>query len=121
MNKLLLLARRPRRRRPPLPPSQPPLRAIADQVSEQALRATVERLVGFGTRHTLSVRDNPTRGIGAALNWTEAEFRRISRGLRRLPDDRAALRHGHQPAHPDADPGRGRGRDPARHERSRTA
>ena len=44
------------------------------------MRATVERLVAFGTRHTLSVRDNPTRGIGAALNWTESEFRRISRG-----------------------------------------
>jgi hypothetical protein len=61
-------------------PSNPPLRAIADQVSEPAMRATVERLVAFGTRHTLSVRDNPTRGIGAALNWTEAEFGRISRG-----------------------------------------
>jgi hypothetical protein len=61
-------------------PSNPPLRFIADQVSEQAMRATVERLVAFGTRHTLSVRDNPTRGIGAALNWTESEFRRISRG-----------------------------------------
>jgi hypothetical protein len=61
-------------------PANPPLRAIADQVSQQALHATVERLVAFGTRHTLSVRDNPTRGIGAALNWTEAEFRRISQG-----------------------------------------
>jgi len=61
----------------PLPP--PPPRALADQVSEAALRATVERLVAFGTRHTLSVRDHPTRGIGAALNWTEAEFRRLSR------------------------------------------
>jgi Zn-dependent M28 family amino/carboxypeptidase len=57
----------------------PPLRAIADQVSEAQLRATVERLVGFGTRHTLSARDHPTRGIGAALNWTESEFRRYSR------------------------------------------
>ena len=57
-----------------------PLRTIADQVSEQRLRQTVERLVGFGTRHTLSVRNHPTRGIGAALNWTEAEFRQISRG-----------------------------------------
>ena len=61
-------------------PSGPSLRAIAGQVSEQALRATVARLVAFGTRHTLSVRDNPTRGIGAALNWTEGEFRRISQG-----------------------------------------
>jgi hypothetical protein len=63
------------------PARQPaPLRAIADQVSEQRLKATVVRLVGFGTRHTLSARDHPTRGIGAALNWTEAEFREISRG-----------------------------------------
>ncbi len=62
------------------PPAPAPLRAIADQVSEARLRATVERLVGFGTRHTLSARDHPTRGIGAALNWTQAEFESISRG-----------------------------------------
>jgi len=64
-----------------LSPARPPapLRAIGDEVSEQALRATVARLVGFGTRHTLSARDHPSRGIGAALNWTEAEFRRLSR------------------------------------------
>ena len=61
-------------------PSGASLRTIAGQVSEPALRATVARLVAFGTRHTLSVRDNPTRGIGAALNWTEGEFRRISQG-----------------------------------------
>ena len=63
------------------PAAGPPasLNAIADEVSEQSLRATVERLVGFGTRHTLSSRDHPTRGIGAALTWTEGEFRRFSR------------------------------------------
>ncbi|WP_114951763.1 M28 family peptidase [Sphingosinicella terrae] len=60
-------------------PSPAPLRAIADDVSESNLRAIVERLVGFGTRHTLSSRDHPTRGIGAALDWTEAEFGRFSR------------------------------------------
>lgn len=59
-------------------PAAPPLRALADQVSQQRLHAIVERLVAFGTRHTLSVRDNPTRGIGAALNWADGEFRRIS-------------------------------------------
>ena len=82
MNKLLLLAAlgaaaAPAFSQPSRPPT--PLSGLADQVSEQALRTTVEKLVGFGTRHTLSVRDNPTRGIGAALNWTEAEFRRLSR------------------------------------------
>ena len=61
-------------------PPPAPLRAIAGEVSEARLRATVERLVGFGTRHTLSARDHPTRGIGAALNWTQAEFEAISRG-----------------------------------------
>jgi hypothetical protein len=61
---------------PPAPPAS--LNAIADEVSEQQLRATVERLVTFGTRHTLSSRDHPTRGIGAALRWTEEEFRRYS-------------------------------------------
>ncbi|HMG45857.1 MAG TPA: M28 family peptidase [Allosphingosinicella sp.] len=80
MKKLLLVAAPVLAAVPALSqPSPPPLRPLADQVEEARLRATVERLVGFGTRHTLSVRDNPTRGIGAALNWTEAEFRRMSR------------------------------------------
>ncbi|MEQ1726376.1 MAG: M20/M25/M40 family metallo-hydrolase [Sphingopyxis sp.] len=50
----------------------------ADDVSEARLRETVETLVGFGTRHTLSDQVSETRGIGAARRWAEAEFRRIS-------------------------------------------
>jgi Peptidase family M28 len=53
--------------------------AIADDVSQQNLRAIVEKLVSFGTRHTLSSQTDPRRGIGASLRWTEAEFRRYSR------------------------------------------
>ncbi len=49
---------------------------IADDVSQQSLRSIVERLVSFGTRHTLSSQTDPKRGIGAALRWTEQEFRR---------------------------------------------
>ena len=75
----LLLTPATAQRRPPPPTPNSSLRAIADEVSEERLRATVERLVAFGTRHTLSARDHPTRGIGAALNWAEAEFRRYSR------------------------------------------
>jgi hypothetical protein len=76
---LALLAAAPAtaQRRPPAPPA--PLTQLADEVSEQRLRADVERLVSFGTRHTLSSQDHPTRGIGASLRWTENEFRRISR------------------------------------------
>jgi len=58
---------------------QAPLTQLADEVSERQLRSYVERLVSFGTRHTLSSQDHPTRGIGAALDWTEGEFRRIGR------------------------------------------
>ncbi|HEY0027636.1 MAG TPA: M28 family peptidase, partial [Allosphingosinicella sp.] len=54
-------------------------REIADGVQEARLRAIVEKLVSFGTRHTLSSQTDPKRGIGAALKWTEDEFRRYSR------------------------------------------
>ena len=35
------------------------------------MKATVEKLVSFGTRHTLSSQTDPKRGIGAALRWAE--------------------------------------------------
>lgn len=50
----------------------------AEAVSQERLRADVETLVGFGTRHTLSEQDNPVRGIGAAVDWGAAEFGQIS-------------------------------------------
>ena len=43
------------------------------------LRADVEKLVSFGTRHTLSSPDHPTRGIGAARRWAAAEFAKIGK------------------------------------------
>lgn len=51
----------------------------AADVSEQRLRADVETLVGFGTRHTLSAQDDPRRGIGAARRWGEGQFRAASK------------------------------------------
>jgi hypothetical protein len=50
------------------------LRAIIAPVSQAQLRHTIEALVGFGTRHTLSSQTDPKRGIGAALGWTKAQF-----------------------------------------------
>jgi len=52
---------------------------IASGVSADRMHATVEKLVSFGTRHTLSSQTDPKRGIGAALNWAEAEFGRYSK------------------------------------------
>src|SRR3954471_17727457 len=42
------------------------------------LKATVEKLVSFGTRHSLSSPDDPKRGIGAARSWVAGELTRIS-------------------------------------------
>jgi hypothetical protein len=48
-----------------------------EEVSEERMRADMDTIVGFGTRHTLSAQDDPERGIGAAVDWALAEFRRI--------------------------------------------
>src|SRR5688572_12223500 len=57
----------------------PPPRAIADTVDEGRIRAIIEKLVSFGTRHTLSSQTDPKRGIGASMRWTEEEYRRYAR------------------------------------------
>jgi acetylornithine deacetylase/succinyl-diaminopimelate desuccinylase-like protein len=58
----------------PHPSTDAKLRAIVAPVSQAQLRHTIETLVGFGTRHTLSSQTDPKRGIGAALGWTKAQF-----------------------------------------------
>ncbi|MBD8871418.1 M20/M25/M40 family metallo-hydrolase [Rhodanobacter sp. DHB23] len=64
---------------PPVPREQPALHALATAPSETELRATITRLVGFGTRHTLSGTQSDSRGIGAARRWVKARFEAISR------------------------------------------
>jgi hypothetical protein len=78
---LALLAATPAtaQRRPAPPPAPATLTTLSDQVSEQRLRQDIAKLVSFGTRHTLSDQNHPTRGIGASLRWSADEFRRISR------------------------------------------
>jgi hypothetical protein len=61
---------------PALPAAR--LREVAAQVSPERLRATIEKLVSFGTRHTLSTTTDEKRGIGAARRWTAGEFAAIS-------------------------------------------
>lgn len=53
--------------------------AAHDDASPDSLKATVEKLVSFGTRHTLSDPDHPTRGIGAARRWAASEFEAIAK------------------------------------------
>jgi Zn-dependent M28 family amino/carboxypeptidase len=46
----------------------------------------VEKLVSFGTRHTLSSQTDPKRGIGAALDWTDGQFKSFGLETIRLCD-----------------------------------
>ncbi|MGZ4855774.1 MAG: M28 family peptidase [Candidatus Angelobacter sp.] len=60
----------------------PAIVQIIKDVSPQRIQQTDEKLVSFGTRHTLSV-NNPdaatsAQGIVAARNWIKSEFERIS-------------------------------------------
>ncbi len=43
------------------------------------LKANVEALVSFGTRHTLSSPTDPKRGIGAARTWAAAQFEAVGK------------------------------------------
>ncbi|HET6941843.1 MAG TPA: M20/M25/M40 family metallo-hydrolase [Sphingomicrobium sp.] len=58
---------------PPSPDAK--LKEIIAPVSGAEMKRTVETLVSFGTRHTLSSQTDPKRGIGAALNWTQGQFK----------------------------------------------
>lgn len=64
---------------PPPPVEHPEFRAIVAAVDPVQLQATLTRLVGFGTRHTLSDVRSSTRGIGAARRWVQARFEQISK------------------------------------------
>ena len=54
------------------------LHDIAADVSAERIEQDIRKLVGFGTRHTLSDTKSDTRGIGAARRWIKQEFDKIS-------------------------------------------
>ena len=71
-----------------------PRRGVQDvlaDVSPARLRADVDRLASFGTRHTLSAVDGE-RGIGAARRWIAAEFERAAASSGRTGDDAVRVR-----------------------------
>lgn len=51
---------------------------IIKAVSVDRLESDVQKLVSFGTRHTLSDTTSKKTGIGAARRWIKAEFDKIS-------------------------------------------
>jgi hypothetical protein len=66
-------------------PGRPDARIVAAlrQVSAARIQATIDKLVSFGTRATISAQDPESiaagRGIGAAREWIKAEFERYSK------------------------------------------
>lgn len=60
----------------PVAERQTGIDAIVREISPQRIRHYVEKLVGFGTRHTMSDTKSGTRGIGAARRWIKAELER---------------------------------------------
>lgn len=61
------------------PARDPMVEKSVQQVSADSLRAYVQTLVSFGTRHTLSTETDPRRGIGAARRWIMTRLRDYSR------------------------------------------
>jgi hypothetical protein len=55
------------------------LKEVAGLVKSDNLKADIDKLVSFGTRHTLSSATDPKRGIGAARAWAKGEFEAISK------------------------------------------
>jgi hypothetical protein len=63
-----------------LPARQADVDAIVREISPQRIHAYVDKLVSFGTRHTMSETASDTRGIGAARRWIKAELERCGAG-----------------------------------------
>ena len=53
----------------------PLLHEVADAVKPEALRATIFRLVGFGTRHSLSDQSSAARGIAGSGRYVAGKLK----------------------------------------------
>jgi Peptidase family M28 len=64
-------------------PADPAIAHALQQISPQQIQHTIETLVSFHTRNTLSSMTNDLRagqGVSAAADWIESEFKRYSEG-----------------------------------------
>ncbi len=66
---------------PAVPPAgsvDPRIVKLIDSISEERMQQLLTKLVGFGTRNTLSDATSTTRGVGAARQWIYDELKRSS-------------------------------------------
>jgi hypothetical protein len=59
----------------------PQIAKIANQVSEDRIKAIIEKLVSFGTRNTMSDATDPAHGVGAARQWILEQMQSYSAKL----------------------------------------
>ena len=52
----------------------PVIEKMVAEVNADSLKGYINKLVSFGTRHTLSTTQDPKKGIGAARNWVIGKF-----------------------------------------------
>jgi len=57
----------------------PQIEKMVSQVSKDSLESYIKKLVGFGTRNTLSTQTDPKKGIGAARNWVLTRFNEFAK------------------------------------------
>jgi hypothetical protein len=76
------------------PQADPRIQKLVASISEERLSSMVQKLAGFGTRHTLSDTDSPTRGIGAARQWIFDELTKSSPRLQVSFDTHKLARQG---------------------------
>ena len=63
-------------------PADPAIAGALAQISEARIRQTIEKLVGFGTRDTISSMETdlpPGQGVTAAADWIASQFEEISK------------------------------------------
>lgn len=56
----------------------PKIQEMMKQVSEVRIKAVLQKLESFGTRHTMSNADDPVHGVGAARTWILNEMKSYS-------------------------------------------
>src|SRR5947209_18091330 len=63
--------------------ADPQIAAMLKEISAARIQATIEKLVSFGNRSTLSAQDDASiaagKGIGAAREWIKGEFEKYSK------------------------------------------
>jgi len=57
----------------------PEIEKMVNAISSDSLKAYIQKMLSFGTRHTMSTVTDPKQGIGAAREWVVAKFKEFAK------------------------------------------